>query len=682
MVLRHPWALVLILLISWQGRSFGKDRYGNIMVQDSVPDRHSDSLLQLARNATDREIKFERYLDLSLYWSELDTVRAYAYLGEARKSLGPHINSFHQGVLLQYSANVVFANDLDRALSEYLRADSLLAGYRSPRAYQYRSKLWNNYAILMQVADSSVQYMSIIIDKVIPYAQAAKDSMAVANALMNIGLAMMNANDYENADQYYQRAIRAFAPLAHSEEGRFTANVLAARNAIFSKRLQEARAYLDAASQVFNTIPYSLYGPHYYRTEGSYYRHIKDRDRALSMFQKAIDLGSRNNNDQILRDIYFEEYALYRDLGEFAKAKEKLVLANRYGDWAGLQDRMLHIREMAKTEYRLGNFREASDLFENYLSLDDSLYGRDYQLKVAQLEKRYRTLEKEKKILELNAANQEHRQSLDRTKRWLILALSVLAVTVSFAFFWRKLARNNKRMLQQKEELYTKEMQVAHTREQLGYFQTVVRTQEEERNRMARDLHDGLGGRLAGIKLKLSTLAIKVGGRPEPREISVDHVISDLDHATDELRRIARNLMPESLLSMGLSAALVDLCQYLGQGPTKVSFQAFGLRGHYPREMAISVFRIVTELLNNALKHANASRIIVQCEEEGQVFFLTVEDDGDGFAVDEVEKGLGLTSVRNRVAVLGGTLEMDSEIGSRTTVTVEIPIPAENNSPI
>ena len=91
--------------------------------------------------------------------------------------------------------------------------------------------------------------------------------------------------------------------------------------------------------------------------------------------------------------------------------------------------------------------------------------------------------------------------------------------------------------------------------------------------------------------------------------------------------------------------------------------------------MSIGIFRIVTEVLNNALKHAEARQIIVQCEEVEQRFHLTIEDDGVGFDPQSAFEGLGLISVQNRIAVLNGQFEMVSHQGEGTTVNVDIPIP-------
>ncbi len=647
----------------------------NGLPPDSLALRHTDSLLGLIRQAPTDAQRFERYLDLSLYWSELDTARAFSYLAEARKLAGKRPTDFQRGLLHQFHANIVFGHRMDEAKAEYAVADRLLSSDSSAASYRYRSKLWNNYGVLLQIGDSADRYMDVIVNRVIPYAKAGRDSIAVGNGLLNIGLILANAQDFEKADQYYREAIRVFSTAKGAEEHQLTVNVQAARAAIFARRHPHARKYLDSAAAVFSRIPHSLYAAHYYRTEGQYYRSLKQQANALAMFDKAIGHADELNNPQVVRDIHFERYATYRDAGDFRQAKASLTVANGFDAWAGLEDKMLHIHEMAKTEHRLGNFEEAYRQLEGYLVLNDSLQQRDAARNILGLEKKYRTLEKEKEILQLATANQRQQLAMDRVVLWLILAVAAFVIAVITAVFWRKLARSNKRALFQNEKLHRQELQAIKQKERVNQYRTVIEVQEEERNRIARDLHDGLGGLLAGMKLRLSTIAGKVHVADGTLEPGIKKVISELDHAANDLRRIARNMMPEALVHMGLRPALTDLCSYLDTKTTAVKFQGLDMREKYPHELLIGVYRIAQELLNNAIKHAEASRIIVQCSDEDGCLSLTVEDNGIGFLVERDRyTGLGLKSVENRVGLLMGKLEIDAETGRGTTVNIEIPI--------
>lgn len=150
--------------------------------------------------------------------------------------------------------------------------------------------------------------------------------------------------------------------------------------------------------------------------------------------------------------------------------------------------------------------------------------------------------------------------------------------------------------------------------------------------------------------------------------------VDRLGYSVNELRRISRNMMPESLLQSGLEVALKDLCDEAQLPGVKVSFRAFDVREHFHPQVQVMIYRIVQELIHNALKHAEASRIMVQCSQSEDVFFITVEDKGKGFAPDRVpDTGLGLKNIRSRVGLLHGKMDIEtSEEGTNINIELHV----------
>ena len=155
-------------------------------------------------------------------------------------------------------------------------------------------------------------------------------------------------------------------------------------------------------------------------------------------------------------------------------------------------------------------------------------------------------------------------------------------------------------------------------------------------------------------------------------------VIEQLDSSVTELRRIARNMMPESLLQLGLEISLKDMCDAVNTPATRVEFQAFSINAALPKETQITVYRIVQELLANAIRHANASEILVQCSQNENIFYITLEDNGRGFDTSllPLQKGIGISNVKNRVDFLKGKMDIHSAPAHGTTVNIEFNIPA------
>lgn len=207
-------------------------------------------------------------------------------------------------------------------------------------------------------------------------------------------------------------------------------------------------------------------------------------------------------------------------------------------------------------------------------------------------------------------------------------------------------------------------------------LQSLLQGQEIERERMARDLHDGLGGILSGIKLNLSSMKGNVIISEKDVNLFTKS-IDQLDNAIAEMRRVAHNMMPEALLKFGLTEAIQDYCDGINESNTvKLKFTNLGLTIPLEKSVEIILYRIIQELTNNAIKHASAKNILVQLSKNENILNLTVEDDGKGFDTKQLAniKGTGLQNVHSRIDYLKGSLEIQSSVDGGTSVIIEIPI--------
>lgn len=193
---------------------------------------------------------------------------------------------------------------------------------------------------------------------------------------------------------------------------------------------------------------------------------------------------------------------------------------------------------------------------------------------------------------------------------------------------------------------------------------------------MAKDLHDGLGGMLAGVKINLSTWSSHHLNPELHRDFY--KILNQLDNSVAELRHVARNLMPESLLNFGLETALHDLCEFYTRKDLDIYFQPINIEKDLPLKIQLNIYRIVQELLANAVKHAEASNILLQCSQSDDNFMITIEDNGKGFEkdIEKTSKSMGLRNLKNRVNYLKGKMEVSSD-NQGTTVNIELNIDGE-----
>ena len=218
----------------------------------------------------------------------------------------------------------------------------------------------------------------------------------------------------------------------------------------------------------------------------------------------------------------------------------------------------------------------------------------------------------------------------------------------------------------------SEQLKEAATRQQLRQqqevFSAILTTQEEERRRIAEALHNGLGQLLYGTRLRLDAL---------PASASVRATQELLNEAIRTTRTISFELTPGILEDFGLSVALEELVKRIPREQLLVDLNLNGLDQPLPKLLQVAIYRIVQELLNNVMKHAQAQEVFVQVSREEQLH-LSVEDDGAGFDLTEEPShhGIGLAGIRTRVNLLGGSLSIQSRAGKGTGVFLALPIPA------
>lgn len=208
------------------------------------------------------------------------------------------------------------------------------------------------------------------------------------------------------------------------------------------------------------------------------------------------------------------------------------------------------------------------------------------------------------------------------------------------------------------------------TEQELKELNAMMHGQEEERNRIASDLHDRLGARLSSIKLLFQS------EQNETASILKSKLLDNINEAIKETREISHNLSTDMLTRFGLETALKDMVRTINEAEKiKAEIAIYGLQKRLPLEVERNIYHIALELINNTIKHAQASHItlqISQIEGEINVFY---EDDGVGFDVQNVvDSGMGMRSIYARVNTISGAVYFNSKPGKGINVVMTIPV--------
>lgn len=383
-----------------------------------------------------------------------------------------------------------------------------------------------------------------------------------------------------------------------------------------------------------------------------YYSHYRDYPKAREYALRALKLTEENGYPahvagslNILSNIHFNEKD-YLNCRQTAREAIRIdttdanVTSNLYAN-------------MVRSGIFLDNNEEALHYFDKYRALIDERSTTEFERSMAEQEKKYLT------------ANQEMRISALEQERklfgiLLFSGLFILLLLLLLLWLRQKAISSKKKLAEQKIVHLEQEKQIVAT-------QSILDGETAERTRLARDLHDGLGGMLSAVKLNLFDMRQDVIIETDDVE-RFNQVIEMLDNSMKELRRVAHNMMPESLSRYGLKVALEDFCLSL----PKVTFHFFGEDQRIDHKLENTLYRAVFELINNAIRHAEAEHINVQLIQQADRVSVTVQDDGKGFEPGMVSQGAGLKNVQNRIGSAGGTVDIHSVTGQGTEITLEI----------
>jgi signal transduction histidine kinase len=312
-----------------------------------------------------------------------------------------------------------------------------------------------------------------------------------------------------------------------------------------------------------------------------------------------------------------------------------------------------------------------------YGELTDSTLSRDRTAAVQRLALQFDARQKFRAIKNLEQENAAV-QSKVQQQSLLAASLAVGLAAVLLAMFfiirdYRHRLHTNRVISRQTEEINAQKIRELEDQFKIETMQSMLVGQESERQRIAHDLHDSLGGLLAAAKLQVENLPAKFPELAHDKDVL--KIKSLLDDTVTETRQIARNLQPHSLVQFGLVNALQDL---IGRVNSKnapvVTLQCFGEVSGMSQDTALNCYRVVQELLQNSLKHAQASEILVQLTRAGNELAILVEDDGIGFDPKTIQKGMGTGSVAQRVQFMKGELSVQTAPGQGTSTLFTIPV--------
>lgn len=399
----------------------------------------------------------------------------------------------------------------------------------------------------------------------------------------------------------------------------------------------------------------------YYNNLGFTYLSHKHYDSAYYFLQNAKQFALQYDQPKSLYYSYYYLGQLYEKQNQYAKAIEHYTKMFLYENEHGVDSyqKIIVYRSMAELYAKLQKYDKAYAFQQKHQTLKDSVFDLDKTNEFNKLRTEY---EVEKKNQQIDLLTTEKEVEALRKRQLLYAGIGIVIPLLLVILFYRNRIKSQ-RLLQEKEkQRMEKELELEHAN-------ALLVGQDQERNRIAQEIHDGVGAQLAGLKLSLE----QTNSQLENEQLQ--HISDDLGKAFSELRSISHNLSVNYIENKRLDVLLLDLkTQYERNHAFTIDLYIFptDLLSNILLSNKHHLYRIVQELINNTSKHAQASQIFISFTQHEDGLNIVYEDNGKGFDVMQQKKGIGLQNIEERVKSLNGILTIDSKPLKGTTIIIDI----------
>lgn len=401
----------------------------------------------------------------------------------------------------------------------------------------------------------------------------------------------------------------------------------------------------------------------------NYAESLKKVNEALKV---QVDLNNLRSIGRSLRHIGYVYYQInnYDSADYYLRRALKITDENNF-----LDDGLLVLQQLAELYEARNDYRTSNDFLKEYYKKSSSIYSQEYDHRILELRTQYETAS-----AELDAEQAKSRSlRLEKNRNiTIIVAASLLILFSIWLYVIDQKRKNIKAIAAKNDQLNKQRIDELLQQQEIASLQGVLEGQEQERKRVAIDLHDRLGGILSMVKLHFSAVEEKLPeDNPEKKKFLTASELLDL--AAGEVRSISHNLLSGVLAKFGLLPALKDLTDRINEsGEIKLNLIHYNIENALNGEQELQIYRIVQELISNILKHSEAHEATIQLirNDDEKKVNLIVEDDGKGFNPNapSLSGGIGLSNLKARVGKLNGSFHIDSGKGVGTSISIDIPI--------
>ncbi len=488
--------------------------------------------------------------------------------------------------------------------------------------------------------------------------EAAKMPVELADVVCTYGYSIKRRNLPE-AFKFMRRGIN----LLESENAR--PNLMAAYDNFGV--LHEMQGDLDSATFYYSSslaikeeradsvgIPYSL------NNLGGVMAMQGNYEGALPYFERALRIRKNLNDEFGVAESQCLFGDLYLEWKKYDEAIEWYLQSNVGCTQLNYPFLKQHnLEQLSKCYEKIGKNDLALLTLRESDAIEDSLLNEKNLKQINELEQKFKSAEKDKSIAQLEEKNL-------RRQRYILIIASLLVLVGLCALLYVQIQKRKARAMRDKAIIEERERGLA----------AVFQATEDERRRIAKDLHDGISQQLSGLRLSFESLSIDLSSKAPEQSSRIEKLNKVLDETCNEVRSISHQMMPKALAETGLLAAIDDMLnKSLGLTSIQFRLEHFKVEGkRFNEKVELGVFRVCQELVNNIMKHSGATEVVVQLFISKNNLVMIVEDNGRGFGESSKRDGIGLTNITSRINTVDGEVTWEPGPQQGTVATVRVPL--------
>lgn len=531
-----------------------------------------------------------------------------------------------------------------------------------------------------------------------------KDTVTLVKALNGIGKVYSDRGENPTALSFYQKALA----LAHKTNDELSLAHIEKNIGVLYigwKHFDKALQHYEIAQQIALKIGNDKLVADCYNNKGTVYEQLEQYPKALAAYKKALSFYQKNNSLSGVAMSYsnmaivhkqqkqyqqainynFKALEIMQQMGE--KWMQAATLNNIGSVYYSMQDysntlvyceqsltiaKSINAKEIEVAAYEtladaaaaLKQYSLAYTYMTKFHKVSQDYINIEKTHQFSELEIKYKTEKKEQKIALLNKQATIQQLTIDKRNQTIaiISGASLLLGVIGYQYF-------NRNKIKQEAQL-----NIALAVQQEKAASAVIEAEENERKRIAGDLHDGVGQLLSVVSMNLSVLGEKVKFEDTESNATYHQTVNLLKESYKEMRNISHQMMPDALIKHGLPDAVRFFVKEINPNILKTAFHAEGFKNRIDGNIEIMLYRVIQECVNNTIKHARATQIDIQLELLNNHISCTIEDDGKGFSVQDTSDGIGLNNIKSRIAYIKGKLEISSSVGMGTLISINVPV--------